>query len=456
MSDFEHWPSGGSNPWKSVPETRSQTARAPGQPVAGDSGAPPPPDGGGKVVFDLRGGGLVPLAVKGYLLTLITLGIYRFWYITDLRRFFWNRTLVHGSALEYTGRGVEIFIGFLIALAVILPLNGLAVGATLGLGPAGGLVPLAILPVYGFLTLFAVYRSRRYRVNRTLWRGLRLHQTGSGWGYAARAAGWVILCVATLGLCVPWAEADLYRYRIERMHIGSSPFSFHGGWRSIAKPFALIWIVFVLPVATAVIALLIAVDMQVFLNAWVETGPGDWSLDYQKLPEGNRGLVSALIMAAIWIFAGIWAYPYYLARRTSAFFSNTEVAGVKCRSRVSARSYYKVYLVFFLALGLSFGFALPITIGLGYLVLSGLGAVGGSPIGIILATIVSALLFFALFGILKLVYLERGIWKLVAESTRIQNPAELDDLAGRIKDTEGGFGAGFADALDVGDFEVGL
>jgi hypothetical protein len=40
----------------------------------------------GEVAFDRKAPGLTGIVVKGFLLSLITFSIYRFWYITNLRR----------------------------------------------------------------------------------------------------------------------------------------------------------------------------------------------------------------------------------------------------------------------------------------------------------------------------------------------------------------------------------
>ncbi len=47
---------------------------------------------------------------------------------------------------------------------------------------------------------FAIYRARRYRLTRTVWRGVRFWMTGSGWIYALRASLWGLLVILTLGL----------------------------------------------------------------------------------------------------------------------------------------------------------------------------------------------------------------------------------------------------------------
>lgn len=72
--------------------------------------------GGNGFVYDGRLGELYVLFIKNLLLTIITLGIYRFWAKTRVRRYLWSHTSLFGDRFEYTGTGKELFLGFLIAL----------------------------------------------------------------------------------------------------------------------------------------------------------------------------------------------------------------------------------------------------------------------------------------------------------------------------------------------------
>lgn len=412
--------------------------------------------GGGEIRYDDSEGGLASLAIKGYLLTLVTLGIYRFWYITDVRRYFWSHTHVHNSTLEYTGRGLEIFIGFLIALAIFIPLQAISTYLAISMGPAGPLVSLLLAPIYLLLVFFAIYRSGRYRVNRTLWRGLRAHQTGSGWPYALRAFGWMLVVLVTFGFAVPWAATDLYRYRIERVHLGTVPFSFKGDWRLIAKPYWIIWAVFVLPVLIfGVLALSQAnipglVDAATFdLNGQMRVDETKWNVeDYPIILFGPAVLG--------WSFISLFFIPYYFARRTSALFTATELLGVKCETRISAGRLYWIYFLYCAIILL----ASAILGGLVVALVGVLGVAGGSsPFGGIFAVggaIIGYLAFFIMLGLVSLLFLQRKVWALIVGSITILNPERLDEIAGRMLDNEGGFGAGFADAMDVGDFDVGF
>jgi uncharacterized membrane protein YjgN (DUF898 family) len=152
------------------------------------------------VSFTGRNGDFRHLVVRGALLELVTFGFYRFWLTTDIRRHLWSRTEIAGDALEYTGRGRELLFGFLIALAVLGPI--FLVYFLIGL-EAERIEAFASLPLYFFLYAFgqfAAYRARRYRLTRTVWRGVRFWMTGSGWSYAWRSMLWGLLLVPSIGL----------------------------------------------------------------------------------------------------------------------------------------------------------------------------------------------------------------------------------------------------------------
>ena len=171
------------------------------------------------------------LAKRGAALELVTLGFYRFWLLTDIRRHLWSNTLVDGDAAEYTGRGKELLIGFLVALAILVPIY---LGYFLIGLEAEHYQAFASIPLIAFFYLFgqfAIFRARRYRLTRTVWRGVRFWMTGSGWIYALQASLWGLLMVLTLGLVLPWRTAALERYKMRHSYYGDLQGSFEGrGW----------------------------------------------------------------------------------------------------------------------------------------------------------------------------------------------------------------------------------
>ncbi|MFD0387985.1 DUF898 family protein [Tistrella bauzanensis] len=168
------------------------------------------------------------LVMRGALLELLTAGFYRFWLATDIRRHLWSHTLIDGDPLEYVGRARELLIGFLVATAILVPvyLAYFLIGLEATRLQAFAGLPL-VLVLYVFAG-FAAYRSRRYRVTRTVWRGLRASMTGSGIGYALRMVAWDLLVVISLGLALPWRQAALERYKMRHTAYGTLAGAFDG------------------------------------------------------------------------------------------------------------------------------------------------------------------------------------------------------------------------------------
>jgi uncharacterized membrane protein YjgN (DUF898 family) len=202
------------------------------------------------VAFFGSRGEFFDLVKRGAALEFVTLGFYRFWLLTDIRRHLWSNTLVDGDAAEYTGRGKELLIGFLVALAILVPiyLGYLLIGLE-----AEHYQAFASIPLVAFFYLFgqfAIFRARRYRLTRTVWRGVRFWMSGSGWNYALRASLWGLLSAVTLGLALPWRTAALERYKMRHSFYGDLQGSFEGrGWEFFKRGW---WLWLLAPVAMIV------------------------------------------------------------------------------------------------------------------------------------------------------------------------------------------------------------
>jgi uncharacterized membrane protein YjgN (DUF898 family) len=193
--------------------------------------------------LEAQSGPLAGLVVTGTLLTIITVGIYRFWYRTNLRRYYWSNTRFHGDGFEYTGTGRELFIGFLIALAIIVPLN---LSVTLISVFVGGFMGPILATIAAFLVIpaivqIALYRARRYRLSRTRYRGIRLSQTGTGMAYLARTVQWLILTLLTLGIAFPYLSAAQERYKIANTWFGTAQGAFAASAKSLLPAWLPVW-----------------------------------------------------------------------------------------------------------------------------------------------------------------------------------------------------------------------
>lgn len=196
------------------------------------------------ITTDAAIGPLVGLILKNLALNIVTGGVYSFWAKTAVRRFLWGHTLIAGERLEYTGTGGELFKGFLVVLvAVIFPLVVVIniVGPLAQTGDplaiaAMAAVYLAIFYLYGV----AIYRTLRYRLSRTRWRGIRFALPGGGWAFGALALGWSLAVVLTFALLHPVRRVRLWRAVVGKIQLGSQPFSFEGGAGPLYKAFLLV------------------------------------------------------------------------------------------------------------------------------------------------------------------------------------------------------------------------
>ena len=193
------------------------------------------------LTYDGKVGELYGIFLMNLLWTVLTLGIFKFWATTRLRRYLWSHTRFQNERFEYTGTGGELFVGYLLA---VLSLIGAAVAAAI-LGRIlyyiyQPLAALAVLLFYGGIALLAagaIFSAQRYRLSRTLWAGIRGGMTGSMLAYGARSIGYGFLAVFTLFQLAPWRAVRLAEHRINASSLGSLRFTFRGRAREVYVPF---------------------------------------------------------------------------------------------------------------------------------------------------------------------------------------------------------------------------
>lgn len=178
-----------------------------------------------------------PIWIRNLLLTLVTLGFYRFWAKTRVRQYLWSNTRLWDEPLEYTGTGLELFLGFLVALVVfVLPVTALNLAIQLVAPTQAALAGVLLLLFYIYLFIisnFAVYRVLRYRLTRTSWRGIRGGMATGGYLYGLKGTGYYMLALVTLGLIGPWVSRKLWNMRWNDASYGSQAFSAEARSRSL-------------------------------------------------------------------------------------------------------------------------------------------------------------------------------------------------------------------------------
>lgn len=387
---------------------------------------------------------LLGIILRGYLLMLPTIGLYRFWQATWKRRFYWQNTVIDGEPLEYTGEATQLLLGFFFALAFFLPIYvGLFV---LSMQNADLLLLgyIAVGTVLWILAGYAIYRARDFRLSRTLWRGIRFDQRGSAIAYAARRFLWSLTMVPTLGLIYPWMASSLWRYRWRNTWYGDIRFDIAGNWRTIAAAY---YPAYVLN-ALAIIATI----------AWI-TSTGDLQTFDGLVIPGPIGLALCAACALVLAFT----LAFYRTRVASRMLSSVTAGGAKLTVSISTTSLFGQFVLYLLAIiGLLILLALAGLIALGsiFAVASASGqapdadtvlAMFGSGTANVAALIVLYLVVLGAFGLLAELILSLGWWKLLAGGARIDNPESLHRAAATPED-RALIGQGLADALNVGAY----
>jgi uncharacterized membrane protein YjgN (DUF898 family) len=414
---------------------------------------PPPPPPAARFIGNQRA--YWRLLIRGSALLAVTLGIYRFWFATDVRRFLWSETEISGETLEYSGTANELLIGFLIAIAVLVPLNLVLFVTALGLGPVGRFASSLSFPILFFLGQFAIYRARRYRLTRTIYRGVRCHQDGSALRYAVCGCFWWIMIVLTLGLAYPFAQSRLERFKMRHTYYGNLQGRFEGsGWQLFLRGL-LMWLAVVGPIAFAVIFGAITVDWDAVTAASRAAADGAAFLKaLGPIPTASRALGIVIIALVLSLVLAAVLYPVFQAVVLRWWIGGLRLSALGVRSRLRTGTIYKSYLRF-LGYGLLFSIATAIAVGV---VLGGINAALAAVHQSQLAGVVSAAAGIVSYVAVMLGYsaiyqgtVKLTTWRHAWETITLDNVALLDGVTAEGAPSSA-VGEGLADALNVGSF----
>jgi uncharacterized membrane protein YjgN (DUF898 family) len=189
----------------------------------------------------------LPIAVTNALLIICTLGVYRFWASARQRRYLWSRTHVIDDTLEWTGTGKEMFLGFLIVIAVLAPFFlfiQFLFPALIARGKEQAAFGVIFLFEVGLLYLggFARFRALRYRLSRSYWHGIRGGSNDPGWNFGGEYLGRYALTFMTLFIMFPWAVTRLWNSRWNAMSFGPLQFRANLNAEGLKARWALIYI----------------------------------------------------------------------------------------------------------------------------------------------------------------------------------------------------------------------
>ena len=206
--------------------------------------------------IDYAEGGTWPLVRRHLInvgLMILTLGLYRFWAITIMRQVLWRRIRFAGQPLEYSGDGLEIFLGFVrVFLIILLPLGIIYILIELAIQrelPTADAWTVETVDLFYFIAVLMLiemgrFLSWRYRISRTRWRGIRgriEHPAGSYLLVAAASAAMIVFSGWLLKPVV-----DLYRatHVLNTLNIGGMKGKYRGGVWALFPTWIGIWLAF--------------------------------------------------------------------------------------------------------------------------------------------------------------------------------------------------------------------
>jgi len=316
-------------PWGAAPPPRADGVpphgEGPSSPLGGSGGGRIESYSGGapadRFVEDARFGELYVLFIKNLLLGIVTLGIYRFWGKTRIRKYVWSHVSFRNERFEYAGTGRELFLGFLVALAILgPPFFGFTLWIqfdppTSSTPPEKLLILYAVLFVLIFVSFYfnhvAIFSAYRYRITRTLWHGIRGSVEGNAWNYGWRGFGFAMLNSLTLGWTQPWAHTSLINFRMANTRIGTVPVEGQMDTKGLWVPFAVAWVISTI-VGVIVIAILVAIFVSKYQRG-VVPDPNDTELTI-------IAVLAYLAVPVTWLVTVNW-YRAALLRKVAGTFS---------------------------------------------------------------------------------------------------------------------------------------
>lgn len=294
---------------------------------------------GGKMFrFDGRWQEVAPIVFTNLLLTIVTLGIYRFWATTRVRHYLWSRTRLMDEPLEWTGTGKELLIGFLLVAALIgLPVVilqfGLQALALRGHVVLAGVLSLLLPVMIFYLVGVARFRALRYRLSRTYWRGIRGGSDNPGFGYGLSWMWKTVIGYLPLMLLVPWSMVSLWNQRWSAMSFGSDRFHAAAESGPVFRRFLLFYIV---PFLIVVVAIGVAV-----MGAGVLRGV--------EVENTTRSAIFAMVLTTFLVGIGVYLLLGLVAVAFFAAFyreviGGLSLGGVQFRFDASTRQWLMLIL----------------------------------------------------------------------------------------------------------------
>jgi uncharacterized membrane protein YjgN (DUF898 family) len=298
--------------------------------------------------FTGSGGEYFRIWIVNLLLTIVTVGVWSAWAKVRKTRYFWSNTQLGGAAFQYHGNPGAILRGRLLAGAIFVAYS-LAGTISVKAGTAAGAVLALLAPWF-------LYKSMRFKLANTSWRGLRFgFDSSAGRAYAVFAPGLVlaVLFLAALAIAqriapvegakllplllttqlailasVPWLHARLKAFQHGRARYGDLAFELEP---STAAFYGLYGKTF-----------LVALPFSVLVGIGVASIVGA-----TKDPGAEQLMIVAMLIVPYVILVLAYALigAFFAARLQRLVWTRTHAGPVHFSTTVTARGLMRVWIV---------------------------------------------------------------------------------------------------------------
>lgn len=292
--------------------------------------------------FHGDGSTLFGIFITNLFLTVLTLGIYLFWGRVKARRYVFGQVEFEGDRFAYHATGKELLVGWLKVALVFAVLYGVKTAAGfLGIPGLALAVEMVTSLAFIFLLPVAIVGSRRFRLSRTSWRGIRFSFRGRARDFLKLYLRGMLLTVITFGVYYPFFMNDVQRFLTTHSYFGTSRFDYDGQGRDLLKIYLLTRF---LPLVAATLICVGAIAFAVTPYA---------AHDVRSVALAVFGGVLLVFL----VFLGSW--PWFAAARDRYAWSHTTFAAARFRSTVTAGRLFRLYGGDLVRLVFTLGLALP-------------------------------------------------------------------------------------------------
>ncbi len=169
-----------------------------------------------------NGSSFFSIIAINWLLTAITLGFYYPWAKEKKLKYLYGSTTLNNDHFQFLGTGKEMFKGYIKALVLMVVLFAIFIGIV-----EKGHPNLATLVLYLSLAAilpFAIHGTYRYRMSKTIWRGIRFGYRGDRNELVRNFFTWVFYTIISFGIYAAWFTVNLRNYIFNNIRLGDIEF----------------------------------------------------------------------------------------------------------------------------------------------------------------------------------------------------------------------------------------